>query len=167
MIDRPTAEDARPSESRLLAAHREAEAAAAQAARVAAPRRQLRIPFRTRLTFALVAAAVLPLATFGIAVLVVGGAGQAADPTLARLLIFAIALAFVFGVVIAYLLASDLMAPLRAIAAAFERASAGERTSPVEVFGDDEFARLAESHNRLAADLDRRNTELGRILVAM
>ena len=167
MIDRPVADDARPSESRLLAAHREAEAAAAQAARVAAPRRQLRVPFRTRLTFALVAAAVLPLATFGIAVLMVGGAGQAADPTLARLLIFAIALAFVFGVVIAYLLASDLMAPLRAIATAFERASAGEPTSPVEVFGDDEFARLAESHNRLAADLDRRNTELGRILVAM
>jgi len=168
VIDRPAADDTRPTESRLLAAHREAEAAAAQAAaRASGPSARLRIPFRTRLTFALVAAAVLPLATFGIAVLVVGGAGQGADPTLARLLIFAIALAFVFGVVIAYLLASDLMAPLRAIAAAFERASAGDRTTPVEVFGDDEFARLSESHNRLAGDVQRRNTELGRILVAM
>jgi len=113
------------------------------------------------------AAAVLPLAAFGIAILLIAGAGQDADPTLARLLIFAIAIAFVFGVVIAYLLAADLTAPLRAIATAFERASAGDRVTPVEVTGDDEFARLAESHNRLAGDLQRRNNELGRILVAM
>ena len=33
--------------------------------------------------------------------------------------------------------------------------------------GDDELARLADSHNRLAADLDRRIRELGRILVAI
>jgi signal transduction histidine kinase len=35
------------------------------------------------------------------------------------------------------------------------------------VTGDDELSRLAESHNRLAADLSRRNAELGRILAAI
>jgi signal transduction histidine kinase len=33
--------------------------------------------------------------------------------------------------------------------------------------GDDELAQLADSHNRLAADLERRNHELGRILEAI
>ena len=65
------------------------------------------------------------------------------------------------------LLATDLTAPLRAIARAVERVSAGDLTTPIEVAGDDELARLAESHNRLAADLERRNRELGRILVAI
>ena len=35
------------------------------------------------------------------------------------------------------------------------------------VTGDDELARLADSHNRLAAELERRNRELGRILAAL
>ena len=38
---------------------------------------------------------------------------------------------------------------------------------PIQVPGDDELARLADSHNRLAADLERRNRELGRILAAI
>jgi len=37
----------------------------------------------------------------------------------------------------------------------------------VEVAGEDELARLVESHNRLAGDLQRRNDELGRILLAI
>ena len=37
----------------------------------------------------------------------------------------------------------------------------------VEVAGEDELARLVESHNRLASDLERRNAELGRILLAI
>jgi K+-sensing histidine kinase KdpD len=35
------------------------------------------------------------------------------------------------------------------------------------VAGDDELAQLAESHNRLASDLERRNRELGQILAAI
>jgi signal transduction histidine kinase len=35
------------------------------------------------------------------------------------------------------------------------------------VAGEDELARLVESHNRLASDLERRNHELGRILLAI
>lgn len=133
---------------------------------VAVPRWQ--ISFRARLTAALVAAAVLPLAGFGIVVLlVIHPAGGGLDPTIGRILLFAVASAVVFGVLIAYLLATDLTAPLRAIAKAVERVSAGDLTSRIEAAGDDEIARLAESHNRLAADIERRNRELGRILVAM
>ena len=48
-----------------------------------------------------------------------------------------------------------------------ERVSAGDLSARVEVAGEDELARLVESYNRLAADLARRNTELGRILLAI
>jgi signal transduction histidine kinase len=56
---------------------------------------------------------------------------------------------------------------LRAIAAAVDRVSAGDLSSPIRVAGDDELARLADSHNRLAGDLERRNRELGQILAAI
>ncbi len=124
--------------------------------------------FRARLTIALVAAAVLPLAGFGILVLVTDiAATGGADETLGRLLLFAIAVAALFGILIAYLLAADITAPLRAIATAVNRVSAGDLSTPIRVSGEDELARLAESHNRLAADLERRNRELGRILAAI
>jgi K+-sensing histidine kinase KdpD len=45
--------------------------------------------------------------------------------------------------------------------------SAGDLSARVEVAGEDELARLVESYNRLAADLARRNAELGRILLAI
>ncbi|MBA3876900.1 MAG: hypothetical protein C0498_08185, partial [Anaerolinea sp.] len=45
--------------------------------------------------------------------------------------------------------------------------SAGDLSARVEVAGEDELASLVESHNRLAADLARRNAELGRILLAI
>jgi signal transduction histidine kinase len=124
--------------------------------------------FRSRLTVALVAAAVLPLACFGILILVadLATAGGTTD-TVGRLLLFAIAVAALLGILIAYLLAADVTAPLRAIAAAVNRVGAGDLSTPIHVSGEDELARLAESHNRLAADLERRNRELGRILAAI
>jgi len=126
-----------------------------------------RLSFRTRLTLALVAAAVLPLGGFGAIVLagnIVAGAG---DPTLGRLLLFAIVVAALLGVLVAYLLAADLTSPLRAIASAVERVSSGDLSTRIVVSGDDELTQLADSHNRLAADLERRNRELGRILSAI
>ncbi len=128
-----------------------------EAARVGAP-----LSFQTRLTLALIAAAVFPLAGFG-GILVLSGLSQG-NPTVPRLLIFAIAIAALAAVLVAYLLAAALTAPLRAIAAAVERVTAGDLTTPLVVAGDDELAQLAESHNRLAADLERRNRELGRLL---
>jgi len=84
-------------------------------------------------TAALVAAAVLPLAGFGIVMLLVLDRGDhSLDPTIGRILLFAVASAVVFGVLIAYLLASDLTAPLRAIARAVERVSAGDLTTPID-----------------------------------
>ncbi len=126
----------------------------------------LNLSFRTRLTLGLIAAAVLPLAAFGIIVLLTGSAASGGE-TLGRILLFTIVTAALVGVLLAYLLAADLIGPLRAIAAAVDRVSAGDLSTPIAVPGDDELARLADSHNRLAATLERRNRELGRILAAI
>jgi two-component system sensor histidine kinase VicK len=125
----------------------------------------LNLSFRTRLTIGLVAASLIPLAGFGTIVIILGTPGQAG--TLGRLLLFVLVVAVIIGILLAWLLAADLTAPLRAIAAAVDRASAGDLSTPIVVPGDDELARLADSHNRLAADLERRNRELGRILEAI
>ncbi len=125
------------------------------------------LSFRTRLTIALVSAAVLPLAGFGIALVAIQASRGMLDPTLGPLVLFAIAVAAIIGLLGAYLLAADLTRPLRAIAAAVDRVSAGDLATPIIVSGEDELARLAESHNRLAADLGRRDHELGRILAAL
>jgi signal transduction histidine kinase len=128
------------------------------------------LSFRARLTLALIAVAVLPLAGFGALVMLTNIAANSdgvVDPTLGRLLLFAIVVAALLGVLIAYLLAADLTSPLRAIASAVDRVSAGDLSQKIAVSGEDEVARLADSHNRLAADLERRNRELGRILAAI
>ena len=126
------------------------------------------ISFRNRLTIALVAAAVLPLASFGLVVVAAERfLGPEPGDTLPRILILTIAIAALLAVLVAFALASDLTAPLRAIATAVDRVSTGDLSTPITVSGDDELARLAESHNRLAAELERRNRELGRILAAL
>jgi signal transduction histidine kinase/HAMP domain-containing protein len=122
--------------------------------------------FRTRLTIALVAASIIPLAGFGALLLILDPAASQGG-TLGRILLFILVVAATSGILLAYLLAADLTAPLRAIAAAVDRASAGDLSTPIIVPGEDELARLADSHNRLAADLERRNRELGRILEAI
>ena len=124
------------------------------------------LSFRSRLTAGLIAAAVLPLAGFGI-VLLVGGDAIGTGDNLGRVLLFAIASAALIGILFAYLIAADLIGPLRAIAAAVDRVSAGDLSTPIVVPGEDELARLADSHNRLASTLERRNRELGRILQAI
>jgi two-component system, OmpR family, sensor histidine kinase VicK len=125
----------------------------------------LNLSFRTRLTVGLVAAALIPLAGFGAILLILEPPAQSG--TLGRILLFVLVVSAMVAILLAYLLAADLTAPLRAIAAAVERTSAGDLSTPIIVPGEDELARLAESHNRLAADLERRNRELGRILEAI
>src|SRR5258706_5246323 len=127
------------------------------------------LSFRTRLTLALILSAILPMTAFGLLVLALDGTvgGHGTDPNLARLLLFALAIAVLLAIFVSYLLAADLTRPLRAIVAAVERVSAGDLSTPIRVAGDDELARLADSHNRLSADLERRNRELGRILAAI
>ena len=127
------------------------------------------LSFRSRLTLALILASILPMTGFGLLVLAIDlfFGGAATDVNLSRVLLFGLAIAVLLAVFVSYLLAADLTRPLRAIATAVDRVTAGDLTSPIRVSGDDELARLAESHNRLAADLERRNRELGRILAAI
>ncbi len=135
----------------------------------ATPGRSSRFAFRTRLTLALLASAILPLAVFcmvGVLIVLVLVQGPL-DPTVARLLLFALAIVVTVAIIGSYLLVEDLTAPLRGFARAVDRVSAGDLSRPIVIAGDDELAHLAESHNRLAADLLRRNQELGRILAAI
>jgi two-component system sensor histidine kinase VicK len=128
-----------------------------------------RLSFRTRLTISLIAAAVLPVAGLGIVLLLTNLTPEnTGDPILGgRLVLFAVTVGVVFAILLAYILAADLTGPLRTIARVVDRVSAGDLSTRISVSGDDDFARLAESHNRLAADLERRNIELGRILAAI
>ncbi len=132
-----------------------------------------RLSFRTRLTGTLIGVAVLPLVLFGLVVVLIGQAvlDPATDANVDRLLtlalLFAMAVIVILAIVVSYLLAEDLMAPLRSIAASVDRAATGDLSTPIRVAGEDELARLAESHNRLAGDLERRNRELANILAAI
>ncbi len=128
------------------------------------------LSFRARLTVALIASAIVPLVAFVVVVLlllVVFGTG-AADNNVARsTFVFALTVIIAVAIVTSYLLASELTEPLRSIARSVDRVSSGDLSAPIRVAGDDELARLAESHNRLASDLERRNQELRRILAAI
>ena len=126
------------------------------------------LSFRARLTLGLVAGAVLPLAGFGLVLVAteVARTGEL-DSSLVRLVVFVLAAAIVIAVLFAYLLANNLTANLRAVSHAVDRARSGDLSVRVEVAGEDELARLVDSHNRLASDLERRNKELGRILLAI
>jgi signal transduction histidine kinase len=144
-------------------------AGSGQASGGARPGRGQRVSFRSRLTLALLSAAILPLAVFGVVVLVaeILLGHQVAQATFGQLLLFALAIVIAFAVLFAFALSTELTAPLRSVVAALDRATKGDQRSPIEVVGDDELARLADSHNHLAADLERRNRELGRILQAI
>jgi signal transduction histidine kinase len=124
--------------------------------------------FRARLTLALVAGALLPLTVFGVVLLAteVVRTGNL-DTTLVQVVLFVLAAAIIVAVSFAYVLTNNLTAPLKAVSKAVERASAGDLSVRVEVAGEDELARLVESHNRLASALEQRNAELRRILMAI
>jgi signal transduction histidine kinase/HAMP domain-containing protein len=126
------------------------------------------LSFRARLTLGLIAGSVLPLAGFGLVLLAteITRTGEA-DSTLIRVVLFVLAAAVIVAVLFAVRLANSLTSPLRAVSKAVERTSSGDLSARVFVAGDDELARLVESHNRLANDLERRNAELGRILLAI
>src|SRR3954453_21619649 len=85
---------------------------------------RVNLPFRTRLLIGLIAASLLPLAVFGAVLFLLGG--SVSDDTMGRILLLVLGLAAMVAVGLAYLLAADLTAPLRAIAAAVERTSSGD-----------------------------------------
>lgn len=123
--------------------------------------------FRAQLTGGLVAAAVIPVAGFGGVVLLLAGLDHDTGDALTRGLLLAIAVSVVLGVTLAALLAASLAGALRALIRSVDQVSAGDGSAGVELPGDDEISRLAESQNRLARDLGRRNTELRRLLAAL
>jgi methyl-accepting chemotaxis protein len=131
--------------------------------------RSPRLSFRSRLTISLFSAAVLPMAGFAIVVLLIGISlgGAVADPNVARILLFVVAIVVTLAVVVSYALAEELTRPLRSIAESVDRVSEGDLSTPIQVAGGDELAALADSHNRLAADLRRRDRELARILASI
>ena len=128
------------------------------------PDGRVRLSFQTRLTLTLLAASIIPLGLFG-ALLVASGA---IDPEIgSRLLLFMFTVSVVVGVVGGAIIGRDLVAPLREISDAVTRVSAGDMSQPIPVQGDDVIAQLADSHNRLADDAERRNRQLGMILAAV
>lgn len=128
------------------------------------PSRRLAMSFQTRLTLTLLAAAIVPVGVFGLVLIVTGSV----DPQVgSRLLLFMFAIAVAVGVLGGAVIGLDLVRPLREISTAVQRVSAGDLSQPIPVDGNDVLAQLAESHNRLAADAQRRNRQLGLILAAV
>lgn len=122
------------------------------------------LSLRVRISVAVLVAALAPLSIFG-ALLVVGG--TASDPGVLRLLLVALVIAVVVGTAIGYLVAGSLTSPLRALAAALDRAASGEQATRLPVASDDELGRLVERQNALASDLGRRNRQLAEVLEAV
>lgn len=123
------------------------------------------IPFRVRITAALLIAALAPLAAFGALLVITGRADS--DGSIFRILLTAFVIAALLGVGIAFVVAGSLTAPLRALATALDRIAAGDESTPLPALADDELGRLAERQNQLAADLLRRNRQVARVVDAV
>ena len=130
------------------------------------PRRPVfsEVPLRALLTGALIAAGILPVALFGVALTVVGLDAQ--PRVILLILVVSLVSGGLFGFLLAASTLSRLTSRLRRITTAMERVAAGEPGPALDVSGDDELARLAESHNEMAAEVRRRNQELARLLDA-
>ncbi len=119
------------------------------------------LSFRARISLALIAAALLPIAGAGLLMWATGagGSGSPGSP-IDRVVLFALVLAGLVGVSLALVLSSTLLEPLKDFVSAVEKVSDGEHRKRIEVPGEDELALLADRYNRLAADLDRRDQSL-------
>jgi signal transduction histidine kinase/HAMP domain-containing protein len=118
------------------------------------------LSLRARVTAAALVAAVAPLLLFAGLLGAYGELGR--DPTIGQLLILGLAFAIVLAIGSALYIVRAVTLPLRRITSAVESASRGE-SAPLAVAGEDELGRLAETQNRLAADVERRNRQLERI----
>ena len=123
------------------------------------------IPFRVRITAALLIAALTPLVAFGVLLVLSGRADS--DGSIFRILLTAFVIAALLGVGIAFVVAGSLTAPLRALATTLDRIAAGDTSTPLPALADDELGRLAERQNQLAGDLLRRNRQVARVVDAV
>jgi signal transduction histidine kinase len=123
------------------------------------------VPMRILLTAMSLGLAVVPLAAFGSIFLLIG---IEATPAMAvPLLMVALTGSALVGLRGASFALAQITGPLRRITVAVERVAAGEPGPPIHLEGDDELARLADSHNRIAAEVARRNRELAELLTAV
>ena len=123
------------------------------------------IPFRVRITAALLIAALMPLVAVGVLLVLSGRADS--DGSIFRILLTAFVIAALLGVGIAFVVAGSLTAPLRALATTLDRIAAGDTGTPLPALADDELGRLAERQNQLAGDLLRRNRQVARVVDAV
>ena len=119
------------------------------------------LAFRSRLTVALLLAAIVPMAVFAL----VGALIQPDRAVGPNLLVFSVIVLLV--VPLSLVVAGEVLRPLREVVASVDRVAEGDSSAAVPIAGDDEVGRLARSHQRLAADLARRSREVGRILEAI
>jgi len=124
-----------------------------------------RLSLRALLTAVALAVALGPLILFGIVLAITDA--EASPEGIVPLLLVALAVAALLGLAGASFALAAVTGPLRRITAAVERVAAGEPGPPIVLVGDDELARLAESHNRIAGEVTRRNGELRGLLSAV
>ncbi len=110
-----------------------------------------------RITLAVMAAAVLPIAVFGVILLVATGGAD-----LPAVVLFGIVGAALLGLAVGGIVVGEVARPLRLLGDRLDRITAGERVDPLPPFPDDDLGRLAERQETLAADLARRNRQVAR-----
>lgn len=116
---------------------------------------------RVLITVVVIAAAVLPV--LALAVLrAVGG-----NPIPLPYLLTALVVAALVGLVAGSLIVGAVARPLRALADRLEQITAGQRPDRLGPHGDDEFGRLAERQEELAANFARRNRQVARAVAAI
>ena len=116
---------------------------------------------RARITLVAFLAAVLPVLAFA-ALLAVSGEEVALQFVLTALVVGALVGLAAGGVIV-----DAVGSPIRRLAERLDRITAGERVDPLPALADDELGRLAERQEELAADLARRNRQVGRAVAAI
>jgi signal transduction histidine kinase len=120
--------------------------------------------FRLRLTTAFLAAALVPVAGFGIVAAALGYLGD--DLWLRVILVAAGAAAVVLALGLATSVSEATSRQLRDLASGLDRIASGEAPSmaSTSTLAEDALGNLAERQNRLAVDLARRNTQIARVV---
>ncbi len=116
---------------------------------------------RARITLAVMVAAGLPVAVFGLLLVVNGSTG------ILPLVLTSLVVAALVGLAVGGYLVGIVTGPLRALADRLDRITAGQRPDPLPPLADDELGRLAERQEDLAADLARRNEQVARAVEAI
>jgi signal transduction histidine kinase len=116
---------------------------------------------RVLITLVVIAAAVLPVLALA------GLRGAGGNPIPLEYLLTAVVVAALVGLVAGGVIVGAVVRPLRALADRLEQVTAGREPDRLGPHGDDEFGRLAERHEELAADIARRKRQVARAVAAI